>query len=96
MKIIANIQLKPSSAGGRENPVYSGYRPTFRVLGGGESDCGITVINGDSIKPGEQGEVVIIILHPQKLEGLSKTDSFSIAEGRKEVASGYIIEIQLG
>lgn len=95
MKIIANIQFKPSSAGGRENPVYSGYRPTFRLFANRASDCVITVLKGHSIKPGEQGEVEIKILHPQKLEGVSKSDSFTITEGLKDVATGKIIEIQL-
>lgn len=95
MKIIANIQIKPSSAGGRENPIYSGYRPTFRLFGNRASDCVITVLKDHSIKPAEQGEVEIKILHPQKLEGISNKDSFTITEGLKEVASGDIIEIQL-
>jgi len=46
MKIIANIQLKQSSEGGRENPVYSGYRPTFRWEGIKISDCVITILQG--------------------------------------------------
>ena len=95
MKIIANIQLKSSSAGGRENPVYSGYRPTFRLFSNRASDCVISVLKGDSINPGDQGEVEIKILHPQKLEGISKTDLFAITEGLKEVASGNIIDIRI-
>jgi SNF2 family DNA or RNA helicase len=95
MKIIANLQLKPSSAGGRENPVYSGYRPTFRLFANRASDCVITVLKEYNIKPGEQGDVEIKILHPHKLEGVSKSNSFTITEGLKEIASGNIIEIQL-
>lgn len=93
MKIIANIRLKPSSAGGRENPVYSGYRPTLRLATEGNSDCVITVLKGSNIKPGEAGNVEIKILHPQKLIGISKALQFSLTEGLKEIATGSIVEI---
>ena len=95
MKIIANIQLKQSSEGGRENPVYSGYRPTFRWDGNRISDCVITILQGHSIKPGEQGKVEIKILHPKKIEGITTVDHFIISEGSREVATGSINEIQL-
>ncbi|MBP6412565.1 MAG: DEAD/DEAH box helicase family protein [Bacteroidia bacterium] len=95
MKIIANIQLKQSSEGGRENPVYSGYRPTFRWEGIKISDCVITILQGHSIKPGEEGKVEIKILHPEKIEGITTANNFSITEGMREVASGSISEIQL-
>lgn len=95
MKIIAKIQLKQSIAGGRENPIYSGYRPTFRLMGNRTSDCVITVLHQHSIKPGDRGEVEVKILHPHKLEGITKEDLFTITEGMKDIASGNIIEIQL-
>src|SRR4030066_1789854 len=95
MKIIAKIHLKQSSEGGRENPVYSGYRPTFRWEGNRISDCVITILEGHSIKSGEQGKVEIKILHPKKIEGITTFDRFSITEGSREVATGSIIEIQL-
>jgi len=95
MKIIAKISLKQSSEGGRENPIYSGYRPTFRWKLNRISDCVITVLQGHSIKPGEQGEVEIKILYPEKTEGITTVDHFTITEGTKEVATGSISEIQL-
>lgn len=94
MKIIANIELKQTSDGGRKNPIYSGYRPTFRLVGNKSSDCVITILMGYNIKPGEKGEVEIEILHPYKLEGVTNGDPFIITEGHNVVASGNIIEIK--
>jgi len=95
MKITGKIRLKLSSEGGRENSIYSGYRPTFRWEGNKISDCLITILEGHSIKPGEQGIIEIKILHPKKIEGITTTAHFTITEGLKEVASGSISEIQL-
>jgi len=95
MKITASIQLKKIEDGGRKNPVFSGYRPTFKLVGDRKSDCVITVLTGHSIKSGERGKVEIKILHPNKIEGINKLDSFIITEGSKEVATGKIIEIQM-
>lgn len=90
MKIIANIQLKNSSKGGRKNPIYSGYRPSFRLYESMEtqSDCVINVLNKYNIIPGESGDVEITILHPHKFNGIT-IERFIITEGVKEIASGY-------
>lgn len=95
MKIRATIVLKNTVDGGRENPVYSGYRPTLRVGINQHSDCVVTVIDNTNIKPGSNGTVELKILHPEKVAGIKAGDNFSITEGSKEIATGSIITIQL-
>lgn len=95
MKIKANIVLKVTADGGRENPVYSGYRPTFKAGLNQQSDCVVTVIDNTNIKPGSTGIVELKILHPEKVSGIKEGDNYILAEGAKEVAKGTIISIRL-
>ena len=90
----SNIKLKVSNEGGRENPIYSGYRPTFRTGFDKSSDCVLTLLSEHSIKPGTSGIVEIKILHPNKITELEIDHDFSLTEGLKEVASGSVISIQ--
>jgi hypothetical protein len=93
MRIIAEIFLKTSKEGGRENPIYNGYRPTFRVGADQSSDCVITIVDGNSIKPGATGKVEIKILHPSNIDAVIAGKSFGLTEGVKEVATGSITSI---
>src|SRR5574343_1443440 len=95
MKIKANIVLKVTADGGRENPVYSGYRPTFKAGLNQQSDCVVTVIDNTNIKPGSTGIVELKILHPEKVSGIKEGDNYILAEGAKEIAKGTIISIRL-
>jgi len=94
MKIKAKIELRNTDEGGRENPVYSGYRPTFRTGFDNSSDCVVTLLSGHNIKPGTSGLVEIKILHPRKITGLQEGDHFTLTEGLKEIASGGVVSIQ--
>ena len=93
MRIIAKIKLRNATEGGRVNPIFNGYRPTFNSEMGQSSDCVITIIDGYSINPGESGIVEIKILHPEKVADLIIVEPFSISEGKKEIAFGSIISI---
>jgi len=90
MKIKANITLKEND--GRMGPIFSGYRPTFRIKStDSNSDCVLFLINDkENIKPGESDIVVIKILHPEKLK-INEGDSFILTEGLKEVINGTIL-----
>lgn len=93
MKISAILFLKPTAEGGRQNPIFTGYRPSFYWGLDKQSDCEITVKEQISIMPGTEGMVEIKPLHPNKLVGIKEGDSFSIREGQKEVAKGKILEV---
>lgn len=95
MKIKAIITLKQAHEGGRTNPVFTGYRPTFRVGIEKSSDCVITVVGKLKIEPGESGEVEMKILHPTRIEGVIAGDNFTLTEGLKEIAFGSILSYQL-
>ncbi|MFA5152831.1 MAG: hypothetical protein WC554_09750 [Clostridia bacterium] len=75
---------------GRINPIFSGYRPLFRI-DSFQSDCYIT--NFVKINPDESSNVNIEVLLPDKFKNLKNGDIFILAEGRKKVADGIIIEI---
>lgn len=94
MKITASIYLIHPLEGGRTNPIYNGYRPTFRVGLNQFSDCVITIIDGYEIKPLENGKVDIKILHPQKLTDIHINQPFEITEGQRVVAKGNIVSFQ--
>lgn len=95
MKIRATVSLKSTEEGGRTNPVFSGYRPTFRTGLDKHSDCVFSLISSLSIKPGESGEVDIKILHPNKISGITEGAEFKITEGVKEIASGIVKSVQM-
>lgn len=91
MKLKAKLKLKKYEDGGRKNPIFTNYRPTFNIGLDKQSDCVISIIGKKEILPGESGEVEIKILHPDLINGINKDDSFTITEGKKEVAYGEII-----
>lgn len=93
MKIKALIELRGTSEGGRENPIFTGYRPTFRIKNDSNSDCVVTIVDQECLKPGELGFVEIKIIHPDSINGIREEDMFSLTEGLKEIAKGTIKKI---
>jgi glycosyltransferase involved in cell wall biosynthesis len=90
MKVFANIQLRPSSDGGIETPLYSDYRATIKI-NDIESRCIINILNKDYINPGQWGNAEIIIL--DKIGSISKTDSFTLYELGHEIGKGYLTHV---
>jgi superfamily II DNA or RNA helicase len=95
MKIIADIKLKQTSEGGRENAIHSGYRPTFRFGINKNTDCELTIIKQPTIYPGESAIVELLIVHPQNLTGINEGDAFTLTEGAKIIANGNVRSIQM-
>jgi SNF2 family DNA or RNA helicase len=93
MKIKANIQLLPTSEGGRIEPVFSNYRPTLRFGLNTESDCLVSVIDKPHINPGETAVVNITIAHPFNVPGIKVNSEFKLIEGAKEIARGKVTEV---
>ncbi|WP_207425053.1 helicase-related protein [Pedobacter sp. SYSU D00535] len=94
MRIIGRLDLIATEEGGRINPIYNGYRPTFRTSQNQSSDCVITILNSNYIRPGESERVEIKILHPSRTSLVTEGSHFTITEGLREVARGVVISIQ--
>lgn len=86
MKLICNIYLN----GVRQNPVYSGYRPSFR-WDNKQTDCVITLLENDFIE--YNGTVEIELLHPENVEGINIYDTFTLTEGLKEIGTGFVVKL---
>ncbi|MEO6301865.1 MAG: hypothetical protein ABIP51_01715 [Bacteroidia bacterium] len=94
MKVKALVSLKTEKAGGRKHNVTKTYRPSF-VVNNKNSDCVFEDCN--SIEPGKSGLVTILILSPKLLISrdfsIEKDLMFDIAEGKKIIGCGVIMEI---
>ena len=92
LQLLAQITLKSTDDGGREKPIYSGYRPSF-FANDGNSDC-VLYFNSMNIKPNETHTVDIMIIHPELVGIVRKGDTFTLREGHRIVAEGTINKIE--
>lgn len=79
----ARLTLLHTERGGRENPVYGGYRARFRFPTG-ESDGVVQV--GGPIRPGQTAPVRLKLLNADRVDG----GSFEVLEGSRRIGNGTI------
>ncbi len=90
----AVITLFPSEKGGRKNPVYSGYRPSF-TFNTPLYYCGeIHLLEKQKLIPGETSRANIKMLPASTIgKNLKPLNSFIITEGNRPVGKGIIAEV---
>jgi translation elongation factor EF-Tu-like GTPase len=91
--IRASLKLEPSEAGGREEPLRSGYRSLLR-LQGCDTDFGFELVldevpGSEGLKPGNAGTGYLLFWAVDKLQ------QFEIREGTQIIGSGEIIQIDV-
>jgi len=91
--IQVKLQLLKTDEGGRQGPIYSGYRPQFRY---NDNDWVVSVIftDVDMISPGSFGDAFIGFMSPiEHLEAISIEMKFVLCEGHRVVSHGAIKRI---
>ncbi len=88
-----NLLTIPTTLGGRRNAFTTGYRPQFRYRGQ-ENDVSIVVPGDNWIEPGDSTEALLSFYSPDLQQSrLQLGSSFTLAEGRNNIALGTIVEI---
>jgi elongation factor Tu len=88
--IEATITFLSSSAGGRQLPVTSGYRPQFHYMGE-EWDAEQTFPDQEVVRPGETVKARLRFYKPHLVHvGMP----FQVREGSKTVAHGVITNVR--
>jgi translation elongation factor EF-Tu-like GTPase len=93
--IRAIITLFPTDQGGREKPVYTGYRPSF-AFNTERYYCGdIRLIARKELQPGQTSKAFIRLLPAKTIrKNLKPADAFRITEGTKTVGTGVIEKVE--
>jgi len=95
-KLKARITLFSTEMGGRKNPVYSGYRPSFGFNTAIHYSGEIQLIRKKELRPGESSHANIQLLSTRTLrKDLKLNESFIITEGNKTVGTGVIEKLEL-
>jgi translation elongation factor EF-Tu-like GTPase len=96
----ATLRLLRTEEGGRKTPFIAGgtrYRPDFQLVGGGPAGTcfvhSVAAGESESMQPGDEREVQIELLNPEKFERLKSGAAFTLREGPKVVARGTITKI---
>lgn len=88
-----NLLTIPTTLGGRRGAFTTGYRPQFRYRGQ-ENDVSIVVPGDNWIEPGDSTEALLSFYSPDLQQSrLQLGSSFTLAEGRNNIALGTIVEI---
>ncbi len=88
-----NLLTIPTTLGGRRGAFTTGYRSQFRYRGQ-ENDISIFVPGDNWIEPGESTEALLSFYRPDLQQSrLQLGSSFTLAEGRYNIAMGKIVEI---
>lgn len=83
----------PTVLDGRRGPFTTGYRPQFRYRGQ-DNDVSITIPGDIWIEPGDSTDALLSFYRPDLQQSrLQLGSSFTLAEGRKNIAAGMITEI---
>ena len=65
-RLAATLRLLPTAEGGRETAMRKDvYRPQF-FLGLSNASCRVDKIDKGTLSPGEEGEVEMTLLHPER------------------------------
>ena len=90
----AQVCFARAEEGGRQHPIFTGYRPQFHF---GSPRVGydgmITLEHAGGVLPGDQCFVRVRFLHPELLQGVLRPGAaFDIQEGLRVVGRGTIVE----
>jgi translation elongation factor EF-Tu-like GTPase len=92
----ARITLLDTKSGGRKNPVYSGYRPSFGFTGTIQYDGEIRLIGTHELKPGQSSNVMIRLVPVNTITiGLKNNDFFTINERNRAIGTGVIEDVKV-
>ncbi len=102
--IVSRIEFVAVGKHARETPVFVrdkgrySYRPQFFMSDQDWSTSYMIdkLLDADELAPGDVGLVEGVLLRPSMFPELKVGDRFSLAEGRKVVATGEIVEIRPG
>ena len=90
----ANITLFPTNQGGRKNPVYTGYRPSFAFNTEKYYSGEIKLIARKEMRPGQTSKAYVRLLPAKTIrKNLKPADAFRIGEGNKTIGSSIIEEV---
>ncbi len=91
LTIAAKIYFLSPEEGGRQTPIFSGYRPAL-YFGERQTDGAITLTAGGHVVPGTECDVVIALLHPEHLgDALKPLATFEAKEGSRVVGRGQVL-----
>jgi len=92
----ARISLFSTEMGGRKNPVYSGYRPSFGFNTSYHYSGQIKLIGKKVLRPGRSSQVKIALLPARTIrKNLKPNDSFIITDGNKIIGTGVLEKVEL-
>jgi translation elongation factor EF-Tu-like GTPase len=94
--VTTQLDLLPTSAGGRSTAVLSGYRSLLRFVES-TTDFGFeleldTITNPNGIAPGSSGSGRISFWAAEQLPHLFQGQRFEIREGQRVVGHGFIVD----
>jgi translation elongation factor EF-Tu-like GTPase len=94
--LVATLRLLSTAEGGRQTPIRKDvYRPQF-FLGLSSASCRVVEIDKGTLSPGEEGEVEMTLLHPERWgTELQPGANFEIREGLRVVGRGIIKDVRL-
>lgn len=88
MILEANLHIVDTKDGGRQGPIFSGYRPRLWI-GEESSDCVVT-FDGEKLFPNSNATTVVEILHPGNFKSIIVGDFFQLKEGRRITVIGEV------
>ena len=89
--ISAKIYFLSPEKGGRQTPIFSGYRPAL-YFGEKQADGAIILTSGARAVPGTECTVVITLLHSEHLgDTLKPMAPFEVKEGSRVVGRGQVL-----
>lgn len=93
--LTASLRLLATPEGGRQTAIRRDvYRPLF-FLGLSSASCRIDEIDKGTMSPGEEGKVVMTLLHPERWGAeLRPGARFEIREGPRVVGHGIIKDVR--
>ena len=94
-EIEAELEFVATQDGGREGPVFSGYRPHHDFgLEAGQLDAAHEYIGASSVSPGDKVIAKLRFISPHLLKGrLYEGFEFTANEGTRVVAVGRVTKI---
>ena len=99
MRFLARLTLRTPENGGRRTAVRSGYRPNFDIgerLPDGQinyHDAQVTVINQDSISPGETADVILWAAEPTPWSKDVVGSTIKACEGPRIIGEAEVLQL---
>jgi hypothetical protein len=94
-RLTATLHLLSTAEGGRQTAIRKEvYRPQFS-LGLSSASCCVDDIDKETLSPGEEGEVEMTLMHPQRFgTKLHPGATFEIREGSRVVGRGIVNDVR--